>query len=303
MAAPQFGQPRWADMNSDSDDSVPFLATLAGNASGINRPDDESYILPPVQDLDDSKSGINKQLRTAAKLCPCDTVAEEVKVKDNGKPRTQDNGNVGVQGENINGPQIGVVADFKSFNDTWKPNPDAVHFHPMSMEVVPTATSTEPRKINKKRARRVISAVRAVATSSGGRNSIGSFNFKGSGGGDADSVVESISSMKPRRKRTKKNSVVLDGTTKGEEERVELTPEQLEQRVKTREKDVARWKSTPDYHSYLTVLPKEKRVPDDPATPDPRTSTMTKRQWKFNNEQWQRSIKDRLKFDREFPSL
>eukprot|EP00397_Hematodinium_sp_SG-2012_P058755 GEMP01074649.1.p1 GENE.GEMP01074649.1~~GEMP01074649.1.p1 ORF type:complete len:307 (+),score=79.53 GEMP01074649.1:210-1130(+) len=292
----------WADMNSDSDDTGPFFQGLAAEK-------DESYLLAPVKGMDDSKQGINQQFRSAADLrddTGVDAIAEEEEKKGSApddKPM-KEAGQPNNNSENLNDEQQ-KQNNFQCFNDTWKPNPTAVEFHPTGFlpELeYPTSSSAaaaswQGPNVSKKRARRVVSAGRALAN--GGRRSAKSSMSMG----DNESVVESVSSMKPYRKRTKKNSFSDSGSMAADEEPVKLSTEQLEARVVSREKDVSRWKGTADYNTYLEVVPKPNRAPADPQTPDPRTTTMTKRQWKFNNELWQRSVKDRLRFEKDFPKL
>merc|ERR1712112_775341 len=221
-------------------------------------------------------------------------------------------------GENVNGAQVGNhPVDFTSFNATWKPNPDAVEFQPLptgvsgevffsslgcvqSNDSTTVPSSEDIPSIQKKRARRVINAGRELASVNGNHpgNARRTKNASSSTSlADNDSVAGSVNSMKQLRKRTKRDSTASIGSE------VEITPEVMEQRIKMRQKDVMRWKNTEDYNSYLDVIPKDRRRPDDPATPDPKMSSISKRQWKFNNEQWQRRIKDRVKFEKEFPRL
>jgi len=345
---------RWADISSDSDDSVPFFRKAANVAAGLNRPDDDSYRLPPLKDdLDDSKTGINKLFRSAVSTDaqkkddvkrtiveqeeeqrdssmrgPPPIVAEERDSSMRG-PRVAEERDSSMRGipasveggENVNGAQVGNhPVDFTSFNATWKPNPDAVEFQPLptgvsgdaffsSLGCVQSDSTTVPSSedipsIQKKRARRVINAGREMASVNGNHpgNAPGNARRKNTASSstslaDNDSVAGSVNSMKQLRKRTKRDSTVSIGSD------MEITPEVMEQRIKMRQKDVTRWKNTEDYNSYLDQIPKDRRRPDDPATPDPTMSSISKRQWKFNNEQWQRRIKDRVKFEKEFPRL
>jgi len=77
-----------------------------------------------------------------------------------------------------------------------------------------------------------------------------------------------------------------------------MDPEHRQHRLESRRKDVARWKEKEDYIEYRRLVPKHARSGDDPVSPrvsEDEVESMSKREWKYNCERWQRAVKTRVK--------
>jgi len=200
---------------------------------------------------------------------------------------------------NSAGNGTGAATNFQSFNATWKPNPTAPEFFPVDMNQnafmpapMPMQTMPPPpdprRTIGFKRNRRTLT--QAWVNGLGGDSLMIQ--------SDNASVVESVASMKPKLKKKRNNSSLsLDSEMK--KEPPEMTEEDMEKRMKVREMEISKFKSTEEYAAYHELVPKDKRTPEDPATPDPKQTRVAKRTWKFNGEAWHRQVRDRVQRARE----
>eukprot|EP00397_Hematodinium_sp_SG-2012_P058182 GEMP01073385.1.p2 GENE.GEMP01073385.1~~GEMP01073385.1.p2 ORF type:complete len:254 (+),score=54.21 GEMP01073385.1:223-984(+) len=66
-----------------------------------------------------------------------------------------------------------------------------------------------------------------------------------------------------------------------------------ERRRNTRQDCIEKWKGMYLYQRYLTLVPKNSRTSDDPASPDAFADS-PKRAWKYAVEKWRRDVNDRV---------
>eukprot|EP00397_Hematodinium_sp_SG-2012_P059983 GEMP01077590.1.p2 GENE.GEMP01077590.1~~GEMP01077590.1.p2 ORF type:complete len:250 (+),score=62.31 GEMP01077590.1:167-916(+) len=66
-----------------------------------------------------------------------------------------------------------------------------------------------------------------------------------------------------------------------------------ERRRNTRQDCIEKWKGMYLYQRYLTLVPKNSRTSDDPASPDAFADS-PKRVWKYAVEKWRRDVNDRV---------
>lgn len=98
-------------------------------------------------------------------------------------------------------------------------------------------------------------------------------------------------------------SALVEGCNKKKQAVRQMPPaseEEWETRIAKREKEVGTIKALKSYKLYVEVFPPCERSPEDPATPDPRDRSISKRMWKWNVEKWRLLLKSRCVYSRSF---